>query len=118
MNLSAILVIVAPNEFDATTTQLNQLSGVETHHSDPATGRVIVTLEAPTIRDEVDGLKRIQDMQHVIMAEMVEHYFEEDPQALSSIPDDLSEGLRAVPAYLTDAAVPQDPHRDRGGEAT
>ena len=118
MNLSAILVIVTPAEFDATTRQLQQLAGVETHHSDPATGRVIVTLEAPTIHEEVEGLKRIQDMQHVVMAEMVEHHFEDDPQILSSLPNDLSEGLGAVPAYLTDTTVSQNPHRDRGGEGT
>lgn len=116
MNLSAILVVVTPSEFDATTDRLKQLPGVETHHSDPATGRVIVTLEAPTIHDEVEGLKQIQDLEHVVMAEMVEHYFEEDQQSLSSVPAGLSEGLQPVPAYLQDDAISQNPHRDRGGE--
>jgi nitrate reductase NapD len=116
MNLSAILVITAPSEIAATIGQLEELPGVEAHHSDPATGRIIVTLEAPTVRDEVDGLKRIQDLPRVVMAEMVEHHFENDQETLSSLPAGLSEGLSRIPAFLNEDATSHSTNRDRGGE--
>ncbi|MBK6336719.1 MAG: chaperone NapD [Betaproteobacteria bacterium] len=54
-------------------------AGVEVHHTDAATSRVVVVQEAPTIEDEVDGLRRIQALPGVVAAEMVYHYFADDP---------------------------------------
>lgn len=78
MNLSAILVLAPRDRLDACAAALDELPGVEVHHRDPATGRLILTQEAETVADEVDGFRRIQAQPQVIAAELVYHWFEED----------------------------------------
>ncbi|MEN8175225.1 MAG: chaperone NapD [Pseudomonadota bacterium] len=75
MNTSAILVQTAPRNFDAVVKQLNATDGVEVHHTDPATGRMIITQEAPDVEAEVEGLKHIRSLPGVSLAELVYHYF-------------------------------------------
>ena len=60
MNMSAILVLVRPDRMDAAVATLNDTCGVEVHCRDDATGRLIVVLEAPSIDDEVAGMRGIQ----------------------------------------------------------
>jgi nitrate reductase NapD len=86
MNLSGILVVVSPEYIDSTVAALHSLPGVDVHQQDAATGRIIVTQEGETIEAEVEGLKRIKALPHVLVAEMVYHYFEEDDESLTSIP--------------------------------
>ncbi len=81
MNISGILVVVSPSDFEAGVSALNGLPRVEVHHSDPKTGRIVVTQEADSVNDEVEGLKRIKALPGVVMAEMVYHYLDEPGQA-------------------------------------
>lgn len=102
MNLSGILVVAAPGHFETTIENLNGLEGVEVHHTDPETGRIVIVQEAENVGAEVDGLKRIKQLPHVTVAEMVYHYLAEDDQILESLPEDfdqLNERVK-VPAYL------------------
>jgi nitrate reductase NapD len=79
LNISGILVVVPIERMSGTTEALNALPGVEVHHTDPATGRIVVTQEAASVEAEVDGLRRIKALPHVILAEMVQHYIDGDP---------------------------------------
>ncbi len=106
MNLSGILVVATPPNMAAVVAQLAALPGVEVHHTDPPSGRIIVVQEAGSIDDEVAGLKRIKQLTHVVMAEMTYHYFAEDPQ---NYPPERVEALDGpnrpdyvMPDYLTD----------------
>ena len=99
MNISGILVVVSPQRIDSMLEQLQQLDGIDVHHIDAATGRIVITQEAATIRDEVDGLKRIQALPGIILAEMSYHNFEDDSELLQGIPADLDDRDK-VPAYL------------------
>ena len=99
MNISGILVVVSPQRVDSMVEQLQQLDGIDVHHIDAATGRIVITQEAATIRDEVDGLKRIQALPGIILAEMSYHNFEDDSELLQGIPADLDDTDK-VPAYL------------------
>lgn len=99
MNISGILVVVSPQRVDSMVEQLQQLDGIDVHHIDAATGRIVITQEAATIRDEVDGLKRIQALPGIILAEMSYHNFEDDSELLQGIPADL-DNTDKVPAYL------------------
>jgi len=99
MNISGILVVVSPQRVDSMVEQLQQLDGIDVHHIDAATGRIVITQEAATIRDEVDGLKRIQALPGIILAEMSYHNFEDDNELLQGIPADLDD-TDNVPAYL------------------
>ena len=102
MNLSAILVVGPPGGLEPVLERLEALDGVDVHHADPPSGRVIVTQEAPDVRAEVDGLKRIKALPGVALAEMVYHRFEGDREMFEAIPEDLdpAPGAACVPPYL------------------
>ena len=102
MNISGILVITPAGRLQNTLEALSALPGVEVHHTDPATGRIVITQEAASIQAEVDGLKRIKALPHIILAEMIHHHFEQDRETLHEIPEDLddAEGLPEVPFFL------------------
>lgn len=80
VNVSGILVVTPADRLEETTRALAALEGVDVHHTDPATGRIVVTQEAGSVHAEVDGLKRIKALPHIILAEMVHHHFEDDPE--------------------------------------
>lgn len=75
MNLSGILVVVQPARLAEACAALERLPGVEVRHLDATGGRVVVVQESPTVDDEVEGLKRIQSLPHVVFAQLVYHYF-------------------------------------------
>ena len=103
MNVSAILVVVPVAEIDAAIEALGALPGVEVHHTDRATGRLIVTQEANTVHEEVDGLARIKRLPRIILAELVHHHFEEDREVAERLPPDLDRvAPRDVPKSLED----------------
>jgi len=81
--------------------QLNGLDGIDVHHIDAATGRIVITQEAESIKDEVEGLKRIQALPGIILAEMSYHNFEDDRELLQGIPADLDDDA-SVPGFLND----------------
>jgi nitrate reductase NapD len=99
MNISGILVIVSPQRVEPMTNQLNGLDGIDVHHIDAASGRIVITQEAESIKEEVDGLKRIQALPGVILAEMSYHSFEDDSELLHGIPAELDDA-DFVPAFL------------------
>jgi nitrate reductase NapD len=96
MNLSSILVVVPPGKLGEILPILDSLPGVEVHHSDPATGRLIVIQEAATIGEEMEGLKRIQALPWVVLAEMIQHVFEEDSEIL----ENKREGLKGASRWI------------------
>ncbi|MEG0821181.1 MAG: chaperone NapD [Burkholderiaceae bacterium] len=73
MNLSGILVVAAPGRLDDVLAALQTLEGVEVHHTDAATGRVVVVQEASSIDAEADGFTRIKSLPGVIDAALVYH---------------------------------------------
>lgn len=105
MNLSGVLVVAKPEWREQVIESLNALEGVEVHQVDADTGRIVVVQEAADIHAEIDGLKRIKALPHVIMAEMVYHYIGEDDKVYEGLPAELQdarEGSDAcvVPPYL------------------
>lgn len=89
MNLSGILVMARPENLLRVAAELNALPGVEVHQQDPV-GRLVVVLEADKVRAEADGLRQIQAVPGVLMAEMVFHYFEEDDEVLPELPPEIA----------------------------
>jgi len=106
MNLSAILVIALPSQMEVCARQLSRLPGITVHHFDAASGKIVVTQEAASIDDEIEGLKRIKALAEVSMAEMVYHYFEDDESVVSHVPDDLDvyQGLARLPEFFKSSA--------------
>ena len=56
----------------------SQLPGIELHQEDPETGKLVLTQEAETDEDQMNGIRRIQIIPGVNIAELVYHYFDED----------------------------------------
>ncbi len=105
MNISGILVISSLEHIAEVCEQLKNLPGIEIHYVDEDTGRIVITQEAETISAEVDGLKRIRSLSHIVLAEMSTHYFEEDRELIDAIPAELDDEAleqRDVPAYLNE----------------
>jgi len=104
MNLSGILVVAKPEWQAEVVGALNALEGVEVHQVDEASGRIIAVQEAEDIHAEIEGVKRIKALPHVVMAEMVYHYLAEDDKVYEEVPPELLEQEQAcsVPAYLND----------------
>jgi nitrate reductase NapD len=103
MNVSGILVVVPVADVVASVESLAALPGVDVHHVDEETGRIIVTQEGETVHEEVERLKTIKALPGVILAEMVHHHFEDDRERLDSIPTELEdESLGVVPSMLRD----------------
>ncbi|MFW2440215.1 MAG: chaperone NapD [Arenicellales bacterium] len=97
MNISGILVVVAPDKVDSTVETLNSLDGIDVHHIDQPSGRIIITQEAASIHDEIDGLMRIRALPGIALAEMSYHSFEEDTENVTGIPEELeNETLKAI----------------------
>lgn len=105
MNLSGVLVVAKPEWVEQVVASLQRLPGVEVHQTDAETGRIVVVQEAADIHAELDALKRIKAVPHVIMAEMVYHYIAEDDKVYDQLPPELQADAGeacAIPTYLQD----------------
>ena len=110
MNISGILVVVPGERVAETIQSLNALPGVEAHHSDPSTGRIVVTQEAARVQDEVEGLKRIKALPHVVLVELVHHHFEDSSEMFDRLPDSLQDASDPpdVPAFLQNKSTAKE----------
>lgn len=104
MNYSGILVLVRPQSVPVVCDALSALDGVEVFQQEPETGRIVAVLEAESIKAETDMLQAIKALPGVAAAEMVYHYFEDDHEVITNIPEELDklQGLGAVPEALRD----------------
>lgn len=104
MNISGILVVAKPEWQAQVVESLGALAGVEVHQVDEASGRIIVIQEAEDIHAEIDGVRRIKALPHVVMADMAYHYIADDDKVYEEVPPELVEQEQAcsVPAYLND----------------
>ena len=103
MNVSGILVVADLAHVDAVLAQLAALDCVEVDRCDLASGRIVVVQEAPDVGAEVAGFGRIRALPHVLSADLVCHYFGEEPLAEPQIESALAS--LATPAPL----APQPP---------
>lgn len=85
LSVSGLRVTARPADLEVVRSLLNQRPGVEVHATDPATGRLIVTLECPTIGDHQLGLRGIRAVEGVLAADLVMHYRDPDPHVPSAV---------------------------------
>ncbi len=103
MNLSGVLIVAKPEWVAEVVHALRNLEGIEVYQVDEAGGRIVAVQEAEDINAEVDGLKRIKSLPHVVMAEMVYHYLAEDEQVYEGLPPELAgDQPFAIPKFLQD----------------
>lgn len=73
-SIAGILVRTLPGDLPEATARLSALPGVDVHHHETSTGRLVITLEAAEIDDERQGIERVRRETGVISAELVYHY--------------------------------------------
>ena len=73
MNYYAILVIARPGRLEAAVEAASRIEGVEPHQTDPATNRVICTIEAATTDDEVRLFRTVSELADVFDVSLIEH---------------------------------------------
>ena len=100
MNLSGILVVAKPQFQAEVVESLNALPGAQVRQVDAASGRIVVVQEGADIHAEIDAIKRIKALPHVIMAEMVYHYLADDAHDYDTLPAELQDAPDAVPSCL------------------
>lgn len=79
MHLSGILVTTKPGRFERCRAELDAMPGVEVHHCDPPSGRMIAVIESATVDEQIEGLRRIQELPEVEFAALVEHRVDRAP---------------------------------------
>jgi periplasmic nitrate reductase NapD len=77
MNVSSVVVRIAPDDVADGVRRLEELPGVEVRFTDAARGRIVVTQETLTTDEQEAGLRRIQALPGLLSAELVCHYFEQ-----------------------------------------
>jgi nitrate reductase NapAB chaperone NapD len=81
MNFSGILVTAAIDQVDRVAGLIASIEGMTVDRVDHAGGRIVVVQEAADIGAEIAGFTRIRALPQVLAADLVCHYFGEQPVA-------------------------------------
>jgi nitrate reductase NapD len=98
MNLSSVIVQVKPEHLQKVIMEIKTSEDFEYHIHDE-TGRIIVTIEGINTEEEIKKLKRLNAVSHVISAEMVFAYSEDE---LDQDRDNLGKTEDNIPEWLND----------------
>ena len=98
MTLSSIVVQTKPKFLETVINSLKESNLCEYHLHDEK-GRIIITVEGEGVEEEVNKLSDIQSIEHVISAEMMYSYSEEELDKLrENIGDD-------IPTWMNDENI-------------
>ncbi len=101
MNISSIVVQVKPEFVDNVLEVLQNASFCDYHFHDKEKGKIIVTVEGESVDDEIRNLKIVQSLEHVISAEMMMSYSEDElDREIKKL-----ENQDPVPAMLNDDSL-------------
>jgi nitrate reductase NapD len=78
VHISGILVTTRPDDTAACVEDLATLAGVEVHHREPRSGRIVVVQVSASVEEQEDGLRRIQALPRVVAACLVHHVVDPD----------------------------------------
>jgi nitrate reductase NapD len=105
MNVSSIVVQALPKYIDGLIEEFKGSEICDYHLHDKETGKIIITVEGKDVGEEIEKLVKIQEMPHVIAADMMMTYQEDslDEEIKTLNAQDL------VPAMLNDDTLgPKD----------
>lgn len=97
MNISGILVQTTAHHLDELVDLFKKSKDAEYHLHDDK-GRIVLTIEGENAEDELNKLRRIQQLDHVIAADMVYSYSEDE---LDKLRDGLQNEAK-IPDWLND----------------
>jgi len=78
MNISSIVVQVRSEYIDEVVNTLKESDFCDYHFHDKSIGKIIVTVEGENISEEIAKVKKIQAVPHVIAADMMMAYSEDE----------------------------------------
>jgi len=78
MNISSIVVQVRQEHIDEVVETLKAADFCDYHFHDKSIGKIIVTVEGESVNEEIAKVKQIQAVPHVIAADMMMTYSEEE----------------------------------------
>ena len=78
MNYSSVVITLAAGAESCALKALSALEGLEVHHVDEASRRVVAVIEAETTGLEADVFERIRRTEGVIDVSLHAHYFEDE----------------------------------------
>lgn len=81
MNYSSVVITLAAGAESRALKVLSALEGLEVHHVDEASRRVVAVIEAETTGLEADVFERIRRTEGVIDVSLHAHYFEDEATA-------------------------------------
>jgi len=100
MNISSIVVQTLPEYVDGVVKAVKELEICDYHMHDEK-GRVIITIEGGGVSEELKKLKIIEEIPHVITADMQMAYSEDELEQHIDVLDNAD----AVPAMLNDDSI-------------
>ncbi len=77
MQYSGILIRIAEDHLQATAEEIDSFPEVHVQYTYPESGRVIAVLETETLKEQQRTLRKVQELQHVLVAELVYHRIDE-----------------------------------------
>lgn len=81
MNYSSVVITLAAGAESRALEALSALEGLEVHHVDETSRRVVAVIEAETTGLEADVFERIRRTEGVIDVSLHAHYFEDEAAA-------------------------------------
>lgn len=81
MNYSSVVITLAAGAESRALEALSALEGLEVHHVDETSRRVVAVIEAETTGLEADVFERIRRTEGVIDVSLHAHYFEDEAVA-------------------------------------
>ncbi len=100
MNISGILVQTSPNKLQEVLQEIKS-NNLWDYHQHDEKGRIIVTLEGENTDEEMKKLNQLKAVNHVITADMVYSYSEDE---LNEMRDDLGQASK-VPDWMNDPNI-------------
>ncbi|WP_456429727.1 chaperone NapD [Nitratifractor sp.] len=85
MNISSVVIQCQPDRYDAVKAWCEESGVCEFHFGDKERGKIIVTIEAADVNEEIGSLMAIQRADHVISAEMMMTYQEDLDEAIKEL---------------------------------
>jgi nitrate reductase NapD len=104
MNISSIVVTTSPIYLQQVLKQLEESGLCEIHFIDEK-GKIIITIEGENVAEEVSKVKAIEEMPHVLSANMMYSYSEEE---LEHAIEEFHKVEELVPDILKDEGICAD----------
>ncbi|BBF22373.1 chaperone NapD [Sutterella megalosphaeroides] len=77
MNYSSILVVAEEGRLDDAVRAASEIDGVDVHAADPTTRRIVCTIEAENVDEEVRIFELVRRASGVLDVSLIEHRIDE-----------------------------------------